>query len=406
MAKWKKDPGSRPEPKKEGQDAKSQAFAICNAAQKAEGELETIMLSGVGPVLGGVAVTNRPFLPLPPISIVERDGSEYARVPILIAGRFKHPQYGKLVYTPEVFNRLIANEEAGYNHHGVSADARHMPKLGALAWLSKRFGGAGFEVEKDEDGRTLLVGYGPPAGEEAKRLFKDGLFRFASVEMWPDFKSSVEELLSTDDLQTLTLEELLSEEADMPNEYPSKNEDGTVILSAEQFVEYERVADLTKQVGELTQELETAQAKIEALEKPEPPDEMPEEFRQKLEERDEQVQSMQRRLLAAEVRAVIADAQSYRDETGRAHSPVLLEWATNVLQGKPVGDESEPIKLEGGGTEKYVFEAITWLLKHVPGQVPMDGVTEGDEHRLEGDGKYTKSDYQSFWGVSEEGEGE
>lgn len=406
LAKWKSKPDSRPQ-SKEGQNAKSQAFAICNAAQKAEAEIESVMLEGIGPVLAGVAVTNRPFLPLPPMSIVERDGQTLVRVPTLIAGRFKHPKYGKLVYTPEVFERLIKNEEDGHNHHGVSVDARHLPKLGALAWLSKRYGGAGFQVETDDDGRKLLVGYGPPAGEQAEKLLREGQFKFASVDMWPDFKSSVEEILSTDELQTLSLEELLTEEGEMPKEFPAKQEDGTVLLSEEQFAKFEGIEKLEGQVTDLTAKLEEAQAKIQQLEKPEPRDEMPEEFRQLLEKRDLEVAAMQRRLLAAEVRAVIADAQTYRDSSGRAHSPVLLEWAENVLQGNPVGPEDEPIRLEAGGSEKYFFEAVNWLLANVPGQVPMDSVTEGDEQRLEiGGTKYTASDFKSFWGVTEKKEGE
>jgi len=405
-AKWSKDPKSKPKPKKPGQNAEQMAWAICQAAQKAESDIEAHMLEGIGPVLAGVAVTNRPFLPLPPISVIERDGVEMLRVPTLVAGRFKHPEYGNLVYDAEVFKRLIENENAGHNHHGVSVDARHLPKLGALAWLSKKYGGAGFEIEQDEDGRTLLVGYGPPAGEEAKQLLKDGQFKFASVEMWPDFKSNVEAIMSTDDFRELTLEELLStEEADMPNEFPVKNEDGTVTLSSEQYEEYGKLKGLTKQVDELTQKLETANARIKELDKPDPRAEMPEDFRQMLEARDREVASMQRRLLSAEVRAVIADAQTYRDATGRAHSPVMLEWATNVLQGKPVGDGEDVVKLEEGGSEKYFFEAVTWLLKHVPGQVPMEGVTEGDEHQLEGGGKYSKADYAGFWGKPVEEEG-
>ena len=96
-AKWAKDPGSRPTPKKgkdgKPQGAKGQAHAICTASLqksgKMEEELTAVMLEGSGMTLMGMAVTNRPHLKgLPPVKIVKRtvgeEEKELLRIPLLL----------------------------------------------------------------------------------------------------------------------------------------------------------------------------------------------------------------------------------------------------------------------------------------------------------------------------------
>ncbi len=114
---------------------------------------------------------------------------------------------------------------------------------------------------------------------------------------------------------------------------------------------------------------------------------------------------MKRRMLAAEVSRLLVEAQNYKDETGRVHSPVLLEWAEAVLQGKPVGSDEKTIKLEQGGAEKYQFETVAWLLANLPGQMPVDGHTDYEDNRLDGSAlKFEKADFSDFWRVEAGGE--
>lgn len=397
-AKWKKDPASRPKPKQAGQDAKSQAFAICQESQKAQQAIETVMLEGVGPVILGVAATNRPHLPLPPISIVEKDGKQYIRTPMIAQGIYRHPK-GDLIFNQATVDRMLANHKAGISHFGVSLDAKHLPQLGALAWYDEKSGG--WLAEEEENGEKLVVGYGVPTGNDALEAVKSGKFKFASIEFHPNYESDVIERLSSDDLNILTLEQFLQEVS------MEKNENGTILLSADEAKVYEETQNSIKafetQVKDLTAKLEVAEAKVVKLESSveTETDDLPEAIRLQLEERDKKVAAMQKRLLQAEVGIRLEKAKSYVDEMGRAHSPVLLEWAEKVMTGAQLGDEQTVIKLELGGEGQYIFEAVGWLLDNLPGQMPVKGNTEEDEYRLEhgGDGtkNYTKEDFQNFW---------
>ena len=167
-------------------------------------------------------------------------------------------------------------------------------------------------------------------------------------------------------------------------EFPVKNEDGTVLLSADQFTEYEA---LKVKVTDL-------EAKIKP---PEP--ELPEHVRVLLERQDQEMKALKRGMLASRVEAAVVKAKAYRDANGCGHAPVLLEWATNVMQGRPVGEGEAVIKLEGnsdGAFVEYVNRAVARLLETLPGQMPMGNRTEWDDVRLETP-EMTKEDFKSFW---------
>ncbi|OGC94078.1 MAG: hypothetical protein A2W25_11895 [candidate division Zixibacteria bacterium RBG_16_53_22] len=393
MGKWRKDPKSRPKPMmKDGkpQDMEGQAWAICQASMKAEQEIEAVMLEGVGPVILGIAATNRPHLPLPPMSIVELTPpttggastpgttKRYARVPFLRQGIYSHPQHGNLVFNDQTMRRMLDNHRAKVNHHGVSLDVRHKPELGALAW----FNDAGWIQEEDDpEYGKLLVGYGPVERPETEEIIGKGVYKYASVEFHPNYESNIVDKLSADDLRAVNLEELLQE---VNMEFPVKNEDGTVLLSADQFTEYEA---LKVKVTDL-------EAKIKP---PEP--ELPEHVRVLLERQDQEMKALKRGMLASRVEAAVVKAKAYRDANGCGHAPVLLEWATNVMQGRPVGEGEAVIKLEGnsdGAFVEYVNRAVARLLETLPGQMPMGNRTEWDDVRLETP-EMTKEDFKSFW---------
>lgn len=404
--KWAGDPSSMPKKTKDGkpvktdEDKTSVAWAICQAAQKAESEIAAIALEGVGPALIGIAATNRPHLPLPKLSVVEIDGKKFIRTPTLTSGIYSHPK-GNLVFNKEVFDRMLQNHEKNVVHHGVSLDVRHLPKLGALAWYTKDRGGW-IQQEDDPEFGTLLVGYGVPTSEEAIKTIESGQFQYASAEFAPNYEGTTIEKFSSDDLNTISLENLLQQEVDMT--YPIKNEDGTVLLSAELFAEYENAQTVIKDLSSETEQFKTKIAKLESeveeLRKNDEEDELPEQVKVLLERRDKEVAALRKQMLEAGVNAALERAKGRRDEDGRAHSPVFLEWMANVMRGKQIGNsEGGIIKLEDssdGSVIRYINEAIGWLADNLPGQVPMESRTEGDDLKLE-NASASKEDYKGFW---------
>lgn len=397
-AGWQKDPTTKPKKTKDGkpvktpQDLESVAWAICQSSMKAEATLQRVMLEGIGPVILGVALTNRPHLPLPKVSIVDKNGEKMFRVPFLCSGIFKHPD-GQLVFNQETMQRMLENHKKKASHYGVSVDVRHKPEMGALGWFDAEEGGS-IEQEEDTEFGKLLVGYSKLT-EDAEKVIAGKKYLYASAEFAPNYESNLVEALSSDKLREVTLEELLQEET---MTYPIKNEDGTVVLSAELFVAYEKAAATITALEEKVTGLEEKVAKATTTQEPD----LPEPARKRLEESDRQVQALRKRVIESEVNAAIERARNYRDKDGRAHSPVMLEWAANLMRGEPVGTGEDVIKLEDGNSPgsviEYVHKAVRYLLSNLPGQVPMEARTQGDERRMEENAtKVTKEDFKAFW---------
>lgn len=164
-------------------------------------QVERIMLEGIGPVILGVAATNRPHLPLPPMGVVKIDGQSYIRVPFLRKGVFKHPT-GNLIFNDKIFERMMDNHYQGQSHYGVSLDIRHKPELGSLAWFDEDKGGF-IREEHDPKFGDLLVGYGLPTSEQAVDIIKNKQYAYASVEFSPNYSSNMIQTLSYDDLEEL-----------------------------------------------------------------------------------------------------------------------------------------------------------------------------------------------------------
>lgn len=84
------------------------------------------------------------------------------------------------------------------------------------------------------------------------------------------------------------------------------------------------------------------------------------------------------------VSGIILEAEHYRDDDGKGHGKVLLEWAKKVLTFANVG-EKEVITLEES-TEKnlraYLRKTVAWLLENLPGSVPFSQTkTSPDKER-------------------------
>jgi len=348
------------------------------------------------PVILGIAATNRPHLPLPPMGVVNDGDEDIVRVPFLREGTFRHPQ-GDLAFNEAVFDKMLRNHENGLSHYGVSLDVKHKPEIGALAW----FGGIkGGRIAKEKiDGILYLVGYGKPVSEAALDIVRSGAYMYASAEFVPDYHSNVVSALSADDMRELTEIELQEEQMKFEikpkdGKFDVVDEDGKVVAS-----------------GLATEE--AAMAKIKALNaKAEPTKaeeskgsvmlEDYESLKTMLDESRAEAAVLRRRAISAEVKSTLDSAKSRRDDKGRAVSPFILEWAENVLNGKPVVEGDEAIKLEEGsgiGTVvRYTHYAVKYLLENIPCQVPVESHTSGDEKRLEDKGEsYSETDFATFW---------
>ncbi len=120
-------------------------------------------------------------------------------------------------------------------------------------------------------------------------------------------------------------------------------------------------------------QLEEKVVKLEADEVDDEEDQLPENIKVMLETQQAEINRLKGKTLVAEVSEVINRAEAYRDESGRGHSPVLLNAAQNVLLGKDVVvKDTTVIKLEGEtavAVVKYTKNVMEYLLENLPGQV-------------------------------------
>ena len=338
LAKWKKDPKSRPAPK-EDQKPEAQAHAICTASLKKTGKMDDLtafsLEDNIGPVMVGAAATNRPHLKgLPAITELE-DG--ILRVPLIVLGRWKHIS-GVLNFTRGYVSRLRDNFESNVLGMDTSLDARHLPQLGALAWFKR----LAFE---DQDDKHLLVGYADPT-PSGKQVVVEKRYKYASIEFHPNYSHPLLEALSEegidstwDGVDDIELEHVHVKEADMPETIGLEQR----ILALETSLE-----EAGKSKTDLEKLLQAERDRNLALEQ----------------------QSAKRF-----VETVVLKAVNYRDSDGRAHPKLLLDWAKQILLGEAIGEGDETISLsddaDAQGAKVYFRRAVNWLLTNLPGVVPM-----------------------------------
>ena len=380
-------------------DNRSEALDYMKALYVHAGDeaMEAQVMNGDGPAIFGVALTNRPVLPLPDVSLVEQDGEQVMRVPFLKTGVFKDSRYGVFIITPTVIDKMLENAEAGRPHHGISLDLHHDPEWsGALAWFDKAHGGK-LVKEKGDKGSTLLVGYGKPTSQRAADVVKDKRYVYASAEFHWNHEG-VEVLTLSKDLKELDMSDIQIPE-------------GAVLLSKDEAVEWNTLkTDLEKVKAELEKvqaervELERQNAALMVAAKEPPIPDLPEAARVQLEQANARIVELEKKALYSQAEATIERAKSYRDSEGRAHSPVLLETTKKLLLGQPVETKDGAIKLESGSVKDvagYFRDTLIWLLENLPGQVPMQTTTEPEDKKLlsrDADNKkHTPEDMKQFW---------
>lgn len=373
---------------KEADDYKKALYA--NVEEKLS-SLESIQLEHNGPVILGIAATNRPHLPLPPMSVVDVEGRKLIRVPFLRAGIFSHPEHGNLVFNDTVLAKMLDNYTNGKSHFGVSLDIRHKPELGALAWFDKDKGGD-LVLETDEKYGKLLVGYAEPTSEEALKIVEKKQYAYASAEFKSNHKDTMIAKLSTDDLKEITIEDLFDENTKL--EEPMEQ----ITVSLEEYNELKQKAE---SLTATETALEEARKELKKFEKPQAPA-VSEEVRVKLEEQDGEIKRLKRDALEREVDLVVTKAQAYRDSNDYGHSPILLEIARNAMLGLAVPVKDGSIKLESDNPADVVDffrKTFVHMLESIPGQVRMESKTVGDETKSfnKGSDEFETKDFESFW---------
>lgn len=364
LSKWDSDPSSRPTPQEEGQDAKSQAFAICQAAhKKAEMDAQDAMLlEGYGPTLIGVAATNRPFIPnLTPIEVVGEEDDKRFICHLATPGLFNHPR-GRFVLNRQVFSAMIANFTSHVFGQDVALDTRHRPDLGSLAWFDRLY---------IKDGKLFGEAVPTPKGLE---VVGNKEYRYCSMEFHKNFNRDDVKL----DLESATEEFCLTDD-----------EVSMCIISTEgQQPEEDKMAENEKENTEVT-ELELKLGKMESAVA---------DAERRAKEAEEKVLQLQRTTLNEWIERIVRLAKTYRDSEGNAHPAPLIAWAEKILRFEDIGEGEGVVKLSSETPtllemRQYIIGAVDQLLTSLPGVVPLQRKTQDQP----GDKDKDNFDYDGEW---------
>ncbi len=388
VAGWKSKPESRPK-HKEGQDAQSQAFAMCTASLKKAGKLEhgdeEYFLSAdkiefTNPVMTAWAFTNKPFVQgLDTMSFVSAegkpwaDGDKFLKIPLLILGAWKHAM-GVLDFTKGFVQKLEKNFREGVAGHEIAADSRHRDTLGALAWATGKF-----MMEKNRLGldQWSVLARPTPQGEQ---FVQDRVYKYGSIEFHPDFKNrKAQAALSADGIVGIWDEKSVpgAESIDLSQGLSGNNEednsmpDGTENNNG-QGITLESLQEQLAKLQASSEQLQTSNQQLQT----------------DITTRNSRIVGLERVALEQFVDAIVVRAKARREGSGRAHSKVFLEWLQSILTSADVGADEKVVQLEEkptpGQIHAYYRKAIAWLAMNKPGDGPLAKTagTEGVDARL------------------------
>jgi hypothetical protein len=396
-----------------------------NGEQKAEDHVKALYANTkekleegetYGLTLLRVAYTNEPHLDLRkhPISIVELDGEEYVRHPILVAGHYRHPNGVLNLNTIPVtnpkhqFNRVLANHYGGVTQSGVYTRPHHTSRE-AWAWLSTEQGG--WLTVEEEMGDTILVGYGKMTAPERLEALKRGDYMYTSADLHLRYQGN--RLLETQEV--ISWEQLILEEDFMPT-------DDSNVITLEKS-EHERLLDAAKKAEEalakiknLEKERDDLSAKVTKLEEQlqgtgDHDDDLPEEVRRELEQMKLELEQAKNQRVMDRLKLALKQAGK-PDKDGGILDSFTINAVLSFAQGQEIKDEEGGlvIKLEQSSNpheqRRTTIEFLTYLLENAP-RIP-GSKTVGTEQRLEqsGNGQITLGDddmeeIRGAWGVME-----
>ena len=116
---------------------------------------------------------------LDPKSLVLQDAGDKKTswIQVFRKGEWKHPRYGKLKFTDDIFSGFIKNFNDRVRGIDLAVDAEHEPEKGACAWIK--------QLEQRGEGLWAQVEWTPIG----LRLIADGVFRYVSGDFDYTWKS-------------------------------------------------------------------------------------------------------------------------------------------------------------------------------------------------------------------------
>lgn len=415
--------------------AKMHQKALYAAEQQLEANSKIVL---EGPVLTYVAVTSKPHLDQRApgskskrIELVEIDGKKYVKVPMYRKGIYRHDKHGVLNFGNEFTKQLIENYQNKVSRNPVYLDFRHSDKYGSLAYLDPEDGG---RIEEEADGWVSV--YGVPTVDNIDQIIKQ--WPHASVEIDPNHKNHAIKYLSSEELSSITLEELVEDDV-----MPKKIKLGDVTLTLEQKddvfqlsaddvsaiekvnEELAKIATLQKSVAdkeeavkkleadadaakkaaeEAKTQLEDATTRLERLRKGEPEEpefDLPPQVKAQLKQLEEQNKILLEAKKEAErlrfqerIALTIKEAQEMVDANGYGYTKPTLDLARKglLLEGFETSDK-QTIKLEEGDTDdtaklvSYFRNLIAELLKVGVARAPKESQTLSDDHQMNQNGR-------------------
>lgn len=385
LEKWRKHPEQAPKRNKDGKpikgkdDLRSVAWAICTKAYQTgklascpppyelqQEILQELQLArkrkGHGPALLGVALTTRPFIKRLSEAVLEEteeSTTPLIRVPTLRKGKFRHPIYGILNFDDAFFEKIIHNWKKKVVGQDIPIKAWHKPDQPALAWVEKLY--------LNDQGELIAAGHA--VDEDAAKFVGTKKCKYASAEFTLDYHDyEITLSFGADGLALTEVPEDYHEEDNMGDENLNLQEEGgtgdeapdSVTISLE---ELEALRNAANQVKELDNRLTTAMSTIE--------------------QQASMITELQNQVVVTELEAAYERAVNFRDSRGYGHSAVFLNalHAALLMEGIVEEEGAEPVvELEDAtsvdGVVDYYRKVLIYLAEHMPGVVPLEGVTE------------------------------
>lgn len=326
--------------------------------------------AGKGWTILAAALTNTPRARQKdhPISIVERNGTKFLRVPLIRKCRIKYHDE-VIVFGQDEFDQMLRN------HTDRVWDAPPYIRVGhydnpALAWFAK----TGDEEPSGEmvQENDWLVAYALPTDEEVEKARRG--YRYSSIDVHPDYSSNQMGLsFSSSEFEEVDEDEV-TEEGNMSDGKEEKEEKVITLSEAEYKA---MLAGESKASAEMRKELSEASAALADLRA----------------ERDKG----RKRLFLSSVDGVIDRASARRGKDGKTALPAfVLNTVKSILKFEAIEGSSGVIQLarEDGesGLVDYLFHALDHLLTDMPiTSMAVEGSTEHEENAQyeggDGDGK-------------------
>ena len=343
---------------------------------------------GFGPVIYGVAATNRPHLNLKdyPLSVVDIDGQKFIRVPMLPKGKFKHPD-GTLEFNDEFFDKVIENHEKRVwdyppflmeTHKGTTSLGSFDPKDGAFL--------------KRED--KILVGYAKPSNERAIKKIEEKEYSFASPEIRFNYSSNelenksldftkLEEILEGDIMtDNINLEALQSDNEKLK----TRNEELSLKLKDTDV----KLESKDKEINELKETVVALEAKVAEYNKEQ-------EKSEEVVKLEAQIAKLEQARNRDRSDALLENLKVFV-ENKKGYPAGAINLVEAIFAKKVFGANEVSLESVDNNVDIYYQKAIVEIFKnYVTPEVNLESQTNGDEVELEATEVTLREAGQKLW---------